>query len=44
LPNAAVLYPFCWSTLGNGALSSGTNAVYPGKPLDSSPIDPKPTA
>jgi hypothetical protein len=44
LPNAAVLYPFIWSTFGNGALSWGTHAVYPGKPPDSSPIDPNPTA
>jgi hypothetical protein len=44
LPNAAVLYPFIWSTFGNGALSWGTHAVYPGKPPDSSPINPNPTA
>src|SRR6266511_2940279 len=30
--------------MGKGAQSLGTNAVYPGNPLDSSPIEPNPTA
>ena len=39
-----MLYPFSARIRGHGVQSRGTVAVYPGKPLENSPTEPKPTA
>src|SRR5262245_2255364 len=43
-PNAAVEYPFPWSTRATLAEFFGQVALYPGQPPAISAIDPNPTA